>query len=629
MNKDKVVEDPQAIVPQLEEDGITFADLAIATKVLNSISKLHPKQMKRDRDDCLKMYQNANLRGIRKSIAGVFELHKMQMYNGISEEEYYEKRIAERSLKRQKIAEREKQKQYIAATELRKGRIEKLEKLKLDAKEEEEKRLMIQSLMIPDGHVETKETSGAKLIENGPVEDNKGVQLPKLRSCYVCKVRYRELHSFYDQLCPPCAQLNYEKRHFKVSLEGKVAVVTGSRVKIGYQVCLRLLRLGCKVVATTRFPNSAAEVYKKEKDFDHWKHNLSIYGLDFRDVVGLEAFTRFLKMKFGQSGIDILINNACQTVRRPTGYYQPIIEKEAKLWESADDEHKLLLEGCLEFEVARRKLLNEQKKNGNFGSMASLPSGANPAIDQIDNMPVENVDNYVADIDDHDKRVVLKPSDSAPFETTGLSHSAAMSQMVILPEDVGISDDVLPPGMSDINGHQIDLRSRNSWLLKMNEVSTPEMMECMLINAIAPFVLNSRLQPLMTAPSTEERPDRYIINVSAMEGKFYRYKMPNHPHTNMAKAALNMLTRTSAEELATRHRIFMNSVDTGWINDENPLEKASKIAETNLFQTPIDEIDAASRVLDPVLTGVDIDIKGGKAKKEWGKFLKDYKETEW
>jgi hypothetical protein len=486
MSELNVTQDSEAIVPQLEKDGITFADLAIATKVLNSISKLHPKQMKRDRDDCLKLYQNVNLRGIRKSIAGVFELHKMQMYEGLSEEEYYEKRIAERSLKRQKIAEREKQKQYIAATELRRGRIDKLEKLKLDAKEEEEKRLLIQSLMIPDGHVETEENSESKLLKNGTTaDDEKGVQLPKLRSCYVCKVRYRELHSFYDQLCPSCAQLNYEKRHFKVSLEGKVAVVTGSRVKIGYQVCLRLLRLGCQVVATTRFPNSAAETYKKEKDFGNWKHNLSIYGLDFRDVVGLEAFTRFLKMKFGESGIDILINNACQTVRRPTGYYQPIIEKEAKLWESADDDHKFLLDGCLEFEAARRKLMNEQKRIGHFGSMATLPS-ANPIINPIGNSPTETVKHDIANIEDDDKRLVLKSSDSAPFEKTGLSHSAAMSQMVILPEDVGISDDILPPGMSDINGHQIDLRSRNSWLLKMNEVSTPEVMECMLINAIAP-----------------------------------------------------------------------------------------------------------------------------------------------
>lgn len=138
--------------------------------------------------------------------------------------------------------------------------------------------------------------------------------------------------------------------------------------------------------------------------------------------------------------------------------------------------------------------------------------------------------------------------------------------------------------------------------MKMDQVSTPELMECMFINAIAPFVLNSRLQPMMTTPS-DSRPDRYIINVSAMEGKFYRYKMPNHPHTNMAKAALNMLTRTSAEDLAKKHRIFMNSVDTGWINDENPLDKASKTAEKNNFQTPIGE-QYVHFILIPSLTRI-------------------------
>lgn len=139
----------------------------------------------------------------------------------------------------------------------------------------------------------------------------------------------------------------------------------------------------------------------------------------------------------------------------------------------------------------------------------------------------------------------------------------------------------------------------------------------------APFVLNSRLKPLMRIPDSHD--DRYIINVSAMEGKFYRYKMANHPHTNMAKAALNMMTRTSAEDLAKNHRIYMNSVDTGWINDENPLERATKTAATNLFQTPIDEIDAAARILDPVFSGVN----NPDAEKDYGKFLKDYRETEW
>ena len=108
-----------------------------------------------------------------------------------------------------------------------------------------------------------------------------------------------------------------------------------------------------------------------------------------------------------------------------------------------------------------------------------------------------------------------------------------------------------------------------------------------------------------------------------MEGKFYRHKTPNHPHTNMAKAALNMMTRTSAAELAATHRIFMTAVDTGWINDENPRERAAATAAASHFQTPIDEVDAAARVLQPVFEGV------ATGKPRFGVFLKDYAETEW
>eukprot|EP00979_Chaetoceros_neogracilis_P010620 scaffold2527_cov224-Chaetoceros_neogracile.AAC.3 len=648
-----------AVIPILAEDKITQADLLTAAKVLSAISKFHPKHktkiitqdgraagvQKRSRDESVKLYQDPHLRPIRKAIASVFELHKLQMYNGSSEEDFYANRIAERSVKRQKQAEKIQQKKYIADTELRRGRIVKLEKLKMDSKEEEESRLKVQAMMIPDGHVDTE--GDMKMLEGGaqaddPTGDDQaiGIRLPKLRSCYVCKVRYRDLHPFYDQLCPSCAKLNFEKRHFKVDLTRKVSVVTGSRVKIGYQVCLKLLRAGCKVVATTRFPNSAAATYKKEKDFDDWKDRLCIYGLDFRDVIGLEAFTRFLKMKYGEQGIDILINNACQTVRRPTGYYQPIVEREANLWKEADQSHKDLLENCLEFENVRRKLLIDEQKStkGSIGLQQSLKSqeGAsrNVATAEEDDDVSLKMPGVKEVHDEIETSVVMSKREgvTAPFESTGISHSAAMSQMVILPDDVGISSDILPQGLSDINGHQIDMRKSNSWLLKLDQVSTPELMECMFINAIAPFVLNSRLQPLMATPHGIDRPDRYIINVSAMEGKFYRYKMPNHPHTNMAKAALNMLTRTSSEELAKKYRIFMNSVDTGWINDENPLEKASKIAKTNLFQTPIDEIDAAARILDPVFVGVEIDNScsgGEKKKKEYGKFFKDFRETEW
>lgn len=632
-------------VPHL--GGVTEGDVKVAIKVLNAVAGLNNRKRKTEGDgqDGLEIYRKTNLRPFRKALAGCLELHKRVMFNGKSEEAHYEQRKAERTLKRQKISEATLQKKYIASTALRKGRNERLQKLKEEAKEEEQQRIM--AMMVPDGHVDTTDpTRKPLLLENDPAaaekEEGGGgeekepakVRLPKLRSCYVCKVKFRDMHHFYDQLCPVCAPLNWTKRHQTADLTGRVAVVTGSRVKIGYQTCLKLLRAGATVVATTRFPNSAAATYQQEADFGEWKDRLQVYGLDLRDVTGLEAFTRFLKIKFAK-GIDILINNACQTVRRPRGYYVPMMEKEQSIWNQADGVHKSLLTGCAEFENLRRQLHYSQRRIEGSGEnkgilRLQMEEDEKPSSSSSSSSTTTTATRATEEAG----QIVVKKdgarSAKAPFESTGISHSAAMSQMIILPEDVGVSDDVLPPGVSDVNGQQLDLRKTNSWLLKMEEVSTPELMECMFVNAIAPFVLNSRLKPLMSSSSSingdHNRPDRYIINVSAMEGKFYRYKMPNHPHTNMAKAALNMMTRTSAEDLATKHRIFMNSVDTGWINDENPLERASKTAQTNLFQTPIDEIDAAARILDPIFVGVN----GGRdTPKEFGKFLKDYKETEW
>uniref|UniRef100_A0A7S4R0B5 Oxidoreductase n=1 Tax=Ditylum brightwellii TaxID=49249 RepID=A0A7S4R0B5_9STRA len=652
----------------------------------------------------LELYKQSNLRNFRKSLSLCLTLHQKTMFNGQTEDNHYDKRIQQRTLKRQKIAEASQQKKYIAATKLRRGRVEKLEKLKGDAMDEEEEKLRIMGMLVPDGHVDTEDVGGdVKMLENAAAaeeeedgggdsstkevtatdnsnnkdEEEEEINLPKLRSCYVCKIRYRKLHHFYDQLCPNCATLNYTKRHQSANLTNKIAVVTGSRVKIGFRTCLKLLRAGATVIATTRFPNSAALAYRKEEDFNVWKDRLHIFGLDLRDVTGLEAFTRFLKMKYGDVGIDILINNACQTIRRPRGYYIPMVEKEKELWCKRDGVHVNLLGGCGEFEKVRRKLWMEHS-DGSGGKQRALEgengSASTPLLQMgmdhastSNNISVEEVlegkdddaleagatkassdtttlttTNESGKKNDNDQSLTTtEPSSASSFESIGLTHSAAMSQMVIVPEDVGVDPSILPPGTSDINGQQLDLRKTNSWLLKMDEVSTPEVMECMFINAIAPFVLNSRLKPLMmTTPSSEQqRPDRYVINVSAMEGKFYRYKMPNHPHTNMAKAALNMLTRTSSEDLAKNCRIFMNSVDTGWINDENPLDKASSIAKTNLFQTPIDEIDAAARILDLVFVGVNADhsVKeesaGGdgstERKKDYGKFFKDYKESEW
>jgi NAD(P)-dependent dehydrogenase (short-subunit alcohol dehydrogenase family) len=505
-------------IPQL--DGVTGRDLKTTVRVLETIAKICREP---DPDAGLQAYRNKNLRPFRKALAPVLELHKRTMFNGKEEEAHYQERIAQRSLKRQKTAEMALQKQYVASAALRKGRVEKLKKLQDDAADEEAAKL--KGFLIPDGHVDvTDHAPITALLENGKTkEGSKPIQLPKHRSCYVCKIRFRERHHFYDQLCPTCAPLNWEKRIQTADMNGRVAVVTGARVKIGLQVCLKLLRAGCKVVATTRFPNAAVEAYRKQDDFNDWAHLLEVYGLDLRDVTGLEAFTRHLKQKYA-SGIDILINNACQTVRRPVAYYTPLVKHEQELWESADDTHRKALRGCCEFERIRRRLVHLQHGSSALHLKGTRPDGQALLEDNLDTKrPAEDSKDSSSSMEivaalQHDEEDEVQEIETTPFESEGISHSAAMSQMVLLPEDAGVSDNVLPPGITDINGHQLDLRTTNSWVLKMEEVSTPEIMECMFVNAIAPFVLNARLKPLMGIPNDDSRPDRYIINVSAMEG---------------------------------------------------------------------------------------------------------------
>lgn len=624
---------------------VSPVDLAAAVDVLQRVGKWSEKNRERYRDD-------PNLRPLRKALAPLAALQCRGMFDGAgSLSEYRKQQNRRKEENRRKSQETHEQRKYLDTSLLRRSRIDRLNALRDDAKDEEEERHL--RFLIPDGPANvatTTTTTTTRLsLTNGSdgqtatttmttkddvvaTDEPPVVILPKLRSCYVCKRRFRELHRFYDQLCPRCAALNWEKRHATVDLTGCVAVLTGARVKIGLQVGLKLLRAGCVVVATTRFPNAACETYRRQSDFASFRDRLHIYGLDLRDVVAVEAFCDFVKRRHQR--VDVLVNNACQTVRRPAGYYAPLVENEARLFKEAEREGLTgLLAGCAAFE-------NERRRTGGVSATLPLENGTTTTTTTtktITNGTDNNKDQKASAIDSNfaaSTDVVLTNSNGKErtFEFDGVSLSARSSLTALLPEDVGVDTNILPAGgtLVDTNGNPLDHRTQNSWLLRLPQVSTPELVETMFVNAVAPFVLHARLQSLMESNESDDAPrDRFVVHVSAMEGKFYRHKTPHHPHTNMAKAALNMLTRTVAEDAAKHHRVYTNSVDTGWINDENPAAVAAGIAARNHFQTPIDETDAAARILDPIFEGVRRRREDSTQEPAYGKFFKDYVSTEW
>lgn len=406
-------------------------------------------------------------------------------------------------------------------------------------------------------------------------------ELNQPRACYVCKAEYRRLHFFYDSMCAPCAELNYQKRFQTASLQGRVAVITGARIKIGFQAALMMLRAGARVIVTTRFPRDAAHRFAREADFADWGDRLEVYGLDLRHSPSVEIFARYLEQT--QSRLDILINNAAQTVRRPAGFYTHLLELEARAFEDLPPEVQSILRG------------HEECKEGLAAPMPAL-LGNQGGVDPSG---------------------VVAWRGGGPG--IGIRASAMLSQLPCA-EDAGHGEDVFPVGKSDADLQQVDLRTINSWRLTLSQISSPEMLEVQLVNAVAPFILCSKLKPLMLRFPTGEK---HIVNVSAMEGQFARRtKTDKHPHTNMAKAALNMMTLTSAPDYAA-DGIFMNAVDTGWVTDEDPAALSARKQRDHDFQPPLDIVDGAARICDPffsgLLTGVHVS----------GKFLKDYGPTQW
>ena len=418
-----------------------------------------------------------------------------------------------------------------------------------------------------------------KEIEFNPSEsEHKDEKIVAPRNCYVCKEEFTHLHFFYDTLCKKCGDLNYKKRFQTASLQGQVALITGARVKIGYQATLMMLRAGARVIATTRFPVDSATRYSQEEGFAEWGDRLQIHGLDLRHIPSVEIFTRFVEQRYGR--LDLLINNAAQTVRRPPGFYAHLIENEINGIRTRSGEVRKLLE---DHEVCKNQ----------------LKSFCPPIQEQESSLPVAW-------------------QDQGPG--IGLRESAQLSQIPYSHDQSLVSKEVFPKGKLDADLQQVDLRKTNSWRLRLGEIQTDEMLEVQLVNAVAPFVLCNRLAPLMKRDYTGQK---HIVNVTAMEGKFFRFKKDDrHPHTNMAKAALNMMTHTSAEDLA-RDGIYMNAVDTGWVTDEDPVELSKFKQEVHDFQPPLDIVDGAARICDPFFDGI---LTG----KHWsGKFLKDYFPIDW
>jgi NAD(P)-dependent dehydrogenase (short-subunit alcohol dehydrogenase family) len=383
--------------------------------------------------------------------------------------------------------------------------------------------------------------------------------LIRAQICYVCKQTFSRRHFFYNQLCPTCGDFNYIKRMQTVDMTGRIALVTGARVKIGYAVALKLLRTGATVIATTRFPHDAALRYSKEPDFTDWQQHLHIYGLDLRHLPGIQAFIAKLYSLY--SHLDILINNAAQTVRRPPSFYAhllpfeqtPVAQLPPQLWPLLD-----------------RKAANQVFIPGRV----ELQAEANPTF-----------------------------------------LSATLSQIPLVEGDELPDKELFPVGQYDCDNQQLDLRQHNSWTMTLEEISIPEIIEVQMINSIAPTIFASQLKALMLKSPAH---DKYIINVAAVEGQFSQTKRGVHPHTNMAKAALNMLTYTSAEDYA-QSGIFMNSVDPGWISEQKPLDSP----ENQLEELPLDLLDAASRICDPIFRT----IKSGET--QYGLLFKDYLAASW
>ena len=393
------------------------------------------------------------------------------------------------------------------------------------------------------------------------------------RGCYICHEKYTLVDAFYHWLCPRCAAFSHGKRDQRTDLRGRRALLTGGRAKIGMHIALRLLRDGADLTITTRFPRDAARRFAELADSPEWLGRLTIVGIDLRDATSVLA----LADEVASGGpLDILINNACQTVRRSPGAYAHLVAGESE----------------------------------------SLPAGMPlPRLVTFDRISDAHPAALVGVLAEHPRGHAVGDGVAGPLT------AAAMTSLALQGGSASLAAHLAGTAI-DAGGLLPDDVSVNSWTQKVEDVDPLELLEVQLCNSVAPFLLVSKLRPAMRAAVARGARRAYVVNVSAMEGQFSRrYKGPGHPHTNMAKAALNMLTRTSAGEMFESDRILLTAVDTGWITDERPQPDKLRIAAEG-WHAPLDLVDGAARVYDPI-------VRGEAGEDLYGCFLKDFAPHPW
>ena len=468
------------------------------------------------------------------------------------------------------------------------------------------------------------------------------------RYCACCKVPYERMHAFYHQLCTPCAEVNLAKREQSARMEGMVCIVTGGRVRIGFRIGLKLLRAGATVLVTSRYPHDTATRYAAEADFAAWRERLHVFGpMELADVRAVEAFAAAVARRFQR--VHALINNAAQTLTRPQGWQLRMAQMEAAAQYALPAPARAVLMDLPEVRAAAVMPTLVLSPEAPSAPSAAIGTSIDTGIDATIGVAIDEAPTTA--VDTRANQEELRPSPSTSFYDDNLSDPPCAPPLAcVAPPAAASTTDphrrqgarwmapavqmtpreaaAFPLGALDESRQPLDLSGRNTWSTQLGSVDTSELLHTLSANAVAPFILMQALLPLLIPPEVSAEATSYghIVNVSALEGKFaVGKKSTRHPHTNMSKAALNMLTFTCARDYYAKG-VLVNAVDTGWVTDNAPggLGAKAQCHETHVAP-PLDEEDGASRVLDPIFRH----LNSHGAWRQHGFFWKDYEISSW